>query len=250
MNPHLRRLTEGERRVLNDRMRPRSVVIGRMIVDFLAAAALMCIVVFGLDWGLSRGGVEWPTRDLFAAVGSVLGGVIWAAVSRRHLGARDRLIRSDLDEDRAEILDVRARDVWKYEEEGRPDEHYFFDLGDGELLLVGGQWVREASFPRAVLAYQVISHEELEAQRLFPCAAFTLVRAPHSGIVLRLERASEAITPGRSLGRSDLESSWWLRAGAYPESMCFRGTLETLDRDLARAVRGDPESATLSAPAR
>jgi hypothetical protein len=233
-----RRMTEGERQVLARRLRSRAERTTTFLWRFLLTTCAVVLLAVVADLVLASADSEWYARTRWIVLGGAVTGVAVAIVSSREPARREALVRQDLAQGEVEVLDVEARAVWKFVDPKQPDSDYFLDLGEGEVLYLGGEWVYEASFPRAVLAYQELSREEVEAQRVFPCLMVRVERAPRSGVVLRLERRSDAVEPARVLAPADLSCAWWITDRVGPESLRFPGTLGTLAADLARVAEG------------
>jgi hypothetical protein len=121
-------------------------------------------------------------------------------------------IRADLVQDiHCIVADAVAVDP--FDEEGTG---FFLDVGDGQLLFLQGQYL-----------------DDLDEEGRFPTRELFMVRAPHSGDILRLEHLGEVFEPSRSRGYLGEEREEY----APQDGEILPGRLETLDADLHRLAQ-------------
>jgi hypothetical protein len=160
--------------------------------------------------------------------------VCWRTFSRRATSERE--IEHDLRDGQAEELHVTASEVVELEEFEDEGPGFFFDVGDGRLLFMQGQYlddyvsVDESS--RDPPAEQAIADGSVSTARTprFPCREFEMVRAPLCGEVLALRCLGDYLSPSRRMSVAQFE-------GGLPDWIVFEGRLATLEDDVGRVPR-------------
>jgi hypothetical protein len=96
--------------------------------------------------------------------------------------------RRDLERGMAEVVRVTTAHVIEVEERDDDGPRYFFDIGNGQSLFIGGQWLWDRRIYRPSIAN--------DAEVPFPAQQFELHRGPESGepfaIVIQGERITAA----------------------------------------------------------
>jgi hypothetical protein len=116
--------------------------------------------------------------------------------------SRDRRARArrDLADDAVQVIEVEDAPVLELHPIGDDHPAVCFDLGEGQLLLLKGQWLRDP----ATYGLREDPSEGDEGDGFlnnlpepcsFPRSKFTVTRAPESGRVLRLEVGGDYVPP-------------------------------------------------------
>lgn len=218
-----REQTDDEASLLADESSPsdRDVV-------FLAASGLVVGVILGgfaggllalgFRWVVAHDGVEpFPLVEIALVLASVLAGLVLGSLPareyRRHMSRNCMRAREDLVSGVVQILHVRGgRVVVKepYNDEGRA---LIFDVGDGWLLLLQGDWLYDESTYGAPAR----SLDEVEAAddtghingvpdpHGFPSGDFELDRAERSGIIFGIRVRGPYLEPCRTAGWKEIK---------------------------------------------
>ncbi len=168
--------TAEEKRLLGRVARPHPLSI---VVSAGWPAAMFCLTALGLYY-LATGARTLVQSLVVLLVG--IGGLgfyvylrrLFARSAAADLSSGRRDVEAGVvDETQFEIVD--AIEVSEEEDEGR---HFYLRLADGRVLFLSGQYLYEPV-----------------ASRRFPATRLTVVRAPHSGLVLTLRSEGEFLAP-------------------------------------------------------
>ncbi len=149
--------------------------------------------------------ISGPVRRAFARL-------LWGKIHEDF----ERRLREDLERGMAERLELRLERLATGEELRAEGPFLFGDAGDGHVVCLAGQWLLDP---------HVVVEEPPEAEDEW-FRAFSLVRAPASGVVLEL----------RATSKETLKAERRLAASATPffsESAVVSASLDTLERVLA-----------------
>lgn len=91
----------------------------------------------------------------------------------------------------AEVIDIENSRWVRNEEATNESPEYYFDIGDGKILVLGGQWLWD--FPTYGLEHP--ENEDTEESVPFPCSSFRVHRLQNHGLVLRIDLLSPPIPP-------------------------------------------------------
>lgn len=144
--------------------------------------------------------------------------------------------RRDAEAGMVEVIEVAGARVVAIEPSD-PDDRVAmaFDIGDGKLLYLAGEWLWDRDIYGAPASVETGEDDSTSANGLappyrFPSEAFTLVRAPRSGDVLSLRVTGPPLALG---DEQDVLPDY----GIAGDSLIFHGTLETLHASISRAAR-------------
>lgn len=188
------------------------IVIGSPVAGMLAAAILgRLLEVFGV----SRAALLMLTLIVGPICGFGLGIFYLLNLKNRRRHTIERY-DIDLQDGQVEVLECRPRAVVALEEFEDEGPGFFFDLGDGQLLFLQGQYLYD-----------------LTEKKKFPSTYFTFVRAPHSRSALSIASQGEVLSPLRTiqLSGSDVLKS----VMDFPEDgSVFPGSLESVEQNFLK----------------
>jgi len=206
------------------------------------------------------GGVGWTLWGVAGWIGSWFGegarrtgnwvGLIGAVVFMgyitlvvsRHIGRRRKLRNSDANQGLVEELEVTTGRVMELNSDhSSTDPAVCFDLGEGRLLLLVGQWqweprifgVPDGEEPESTDEINETVPNQLPAPWSFPSDSFVLRRLPVSGEVLSVEVRGAFVKPEKGTA--------WLTAAEgrdFHESMILKGTLDDVETALKQVRAG------------
>ena len=155
--------------------------------------------------------------------------VCWRTLA--HAARSEPPLDRDLREGQAEQMHVTASEVVELEEYEDEGAGFFFDVGDGRLVYMQGQYLDDyvlvddpSSEPPTVESSAAVRTAR------FPCREFEIVRAAHSGEVLTLRCLGDYLQPSRLMRVEHYE-------GGLPDWVVFEGRLATLERDVSLVPR-------------
>jgi hypothetical protein len=209
---------------------------GGVFVLGLFVLALIFWLLEKIGW-VVRGGTFFGAG---MAVLSVLALVIAiaSAVNMRRLTKRERV---DEQEANVEVISVREARLVCQEERNDEGPLYYFGIGAGKLLFLGGQWLEiEPS------VYGIDPETESDDWCVFPTSSFVVHRLPASGRVLRIETTGDRLTVEGELSRTASMPSWLrqqMRQAFMQESLVIAGDFE----ELLHATRSPSRSGVTAA---
>jgi hypothetical protein len=189
-------MSQSELGLLRRRTRP---AVAQMLTLAFLPLALACLgwgVGTGIGFLLTRAGGHTGSASAvglwsFAALGLAIDVVAFRLI--RRAGEAER---HDLRQGEVETIPVASRRVIDLGSEAHPA--LVFDRGDGTLLYLSGSWLRDpASFDAQAAPAAGDTLPPANGQPRFPCTEFSIVRAPESGAVLRVETGGQPLSPGR-----------------------------------------------------
>lgn len=132
----------------------------------------------------------------------------------------DASLRRDLAENVSESLEIEAERFAIAEDLDNEDPLLFFDAGDNQVVCLCGQWLHD---PHVVLD-EIDTNDEFDWFR-----SFSLIRAPHTGIVFELKsRNTDLIRAERVINLNLLP--------LLEQSLVLEGTLDTLQESLQQRI--------------
>ena len=225
-----RAITDAEVRVLAARTRLRTDEVAMLVALPLLLAAVGWLVGAALAWWMRRQGLH---ADAAARVGVwtflALGLALDLALLRLMRGARS-LERADVHRREVELISAAPGRILDVGTDAHPA--LLFDCGDGMLLYLGGRFLREPQ--TFVPARNALASAPVQ----FPSSRFTVVRAPRSGAVLRIE-----------VGGSALEPEGRMRPPGMRVAMLEWREAEVVDGSLDGTLDGAPVRRSAGAPA-
>lgn len=155
--------------------------------------------------------------------------VCWRTLS--HAARSEPPFDRDLREGQAEQLHVTASEVVELEEYEDEGSGFFFDVGDGRLLYMQGQYLDDDALNDDSSSEQPAEDGSAAVRTpRFPCREFEIVRASYSQEVLTLRCLGDYLPPSRLMSVEHFE-------GGLPDWVVFEGRLATLERDVSRVPR-------------
>lgn len=145
-----------------------------------------------------------------------------------------RHIRADLAQQEVEVLRVEQARVLEQEQHNDEGPLYYFDIGGGRILYLGGQWLYDTGIygeQDEELDEELDEEQEASLSEPTPVSSFTLSRVPISGHVLRIDPHGEPLV---LLGAIKLKTRLpdWVWAGfggeAPPDSVVLEGDFDDL----------------------
>jgi hypothetical protein len=139
-----------------------------------------------------------------------------------------RLAREDLERGEVQILYVKDPIVVRQDEYNDEGPILYFDIGEGKLLFLWGQWLFDAETYGAPVEelpedLDVPEHVNgLPDPYGFPSSEFKLARLPKTGDVLGIEVLGSHVPPARTIGRKEVKWS------ALGPSAILDGSLDAL----------------------
>jgi len=160
-------------------------------------------------------GVEWALAELGCAVApyvcwslSALVAPLGAWLSWRFLRGFLQVAReakSDCQNGIVEVVEVHDAICIAQSEYNDEGPILFFDIGEGRVLLLWGQWLFDPGIYGAekhVVAADAAAHiNGQDGQYAFPSKSFTVYRTPGLGRVLKIDVTGERLEPLRTLPR-------------------------------------------------
>jgi hypothetical protein len=210
---------------------PRAAEIGRIadggsseVSGNLGCAVLLFGIVPGLGLAVVGHALAPTGRGwLGALVGAVLGGAILGAVLNSFAPTLGRLKhRAKLDAQAGIVEEITVSGARVVELSPCKDEDpvLVFDIGEGRVLLLLGQWLRDADTYGAPLVDGDPNQETcngLGAPWAFPSDSFTVTRLPHSGHVFGIRVTGPYLPPASPV--AGLRPHEWARSELFPGSL-------------------------------
>jgi hypothetical protein len=173
---------------------------------------------FAVGWLTTQIGLEGVARVLFFAILSVfaLAGAHDGFTTVRHSRRSRRLAMRDIKTQVVELLRVEGARLVQLEEHNDEGPFYFFDIGRGKVLYLGGQWL--------------LDYGSEAGERPFPSSSFT-VHMLASGPVLSIEPTGAELEPEAVLGRKTQLPTWMpdtFKKGFAGDSLILDGDFEEL----------------------
>jgi hypothetical protein len=182
------------------------------IAGLVAAYLLDFLKIPGQHWLIVVG----------ALTGFCVGAVIVLAV-RLYQRSLERALAADVAAGQLEVLRVNAAEVVERQERHGEGPLYFFDVGGGQVLFLGGQWLNDPK----TFGFEL---PPPNSDTAFPVAQFQVVRAPLSGMVLSLELSGPPLAPSRKLPYKEVD------VPTSGDSLLFAGTLNSLAADVQKLL--------------
>lgn len=173
-----RPLGPDEARRLRERTRLGTGQLVVLVLLPVGLAAVGWLVGALAAWSLARSGVRADTAPRVGLGCFAVLGLVIDLLAARVLRREGRLERADLKGGVAEVVELTARRVVDLGTRQHPA--LVFDSGDGPMLFLAGPSLA------SMLGSAVDG---------FPCSQVTVVRAPQSGVVLRIEAGGEPLAP-------------------------------------------------------
>jgi hypothetical protein len=217
---------------------------GQMTADDWAWVLLPVLAIGFFGWLLGLGvrkvvdpgPVVHSLPVLLGCAGGALG-IVGSIFAHRMFEKTRRESRVDIATGEVEVIEVESPTVVQQEETGDEGPIYYFDIGDGKLLFLWGQWlydphvyrVGDRSFVDEMEFESIADIPDEPDEPPFPNSHFRIHRATHLGHVLSIELFGERLAPDRIIPASAV------RLVAVPPSCILRGSLSNLQDAIASA---------------
>jgi len=211
--------------------------VAALLLPILPAGVIWIAGVFGTATlaALIRGKPLSPALGngiqlFFSLVAAAFWVFFFVDIQRRR--ARVRKDRKTGQVEVVRVFEARLVEREPYNDEG---PLYFFGIGEGKVLFLGGQWIFNYGTDRA----DGDEDEARERKWRFPSSSFVVHRLPLSGEVIDIEVAGHPLEPEALLAGKGKAPEWLVQrlakdAGAH--SVLMDGDFE----DLLRAARESP----------
>lgn len=214
--------------------------VSLLLLPIIPLGGVMIFALFllgGVIWLLGKLGVvlgEDARQGAFIVslvIGFVVGVVVaWSLF--QFLRSGNQLEKRDLASGIVEVISVSQPVVIQQEEHNDEGPIYYFDIGDGKILVVCGQWIYEEQTYGTCIGDRTERNGAEDDWPPFPSENFTIHRAPSSGKVLRIDVRGTKLEPAQVIKAKSV------RITDGSDSMVLEGSLNDLNSAMSRTRRG------------